>query len=113
MSRTRKLIVAFWVFIIFMLAWQFYSFDSATKQAAIEHPQQTQFLFLPPSTTPAKSAPGQRHGPDVQQTAFTIENNVPNQGSFTCNVTLKNVGSAKAVGVQIRVRPYRGYFQFR
>ena len=33
---------------------------------------------------------------------------MPATGSFTCKVTLKNLGHAKAAGVQVSVRPFRG-----
>jgi hypothetical protein len=106
------LIYAFWIFIAIMLIWQVYSYDQGAKQAALDHPQQTKFLFLPPTTTPTPAGPVKKSGPDVQQTAFRVQNGVPNAASFTCYVTLKNMGSTKAVGVQIMVRPYRGASSF-
>jgi hypothetical protein len=108
MSRTQKWITAFWIFIGCMLLWQFYSYNEGLKQQAIEHPQQTEFWFT--NAAPTKAAPTQAaiNGADVQQTAFAVQDNTPNTGSFTCQVTLKNVGNAKAVDIQISVRPYRG-----
>ena len=47
-------------------------------------------------------------GPDVQQIAYSVEENTPTSVSFTCKVTLKNVGNAKATNVQVAVRPYHG-----
>ncbi|MEJ0000536.1 MAG: hypothetical protein WDO13_16080 [Verrucomicrobiota bacterium] len=33
---------------------------------------------------------------------------MPSTGNITCRVTLKNLGSAKAVNVQVEVRPFHG-----
>lgn len=109
MSLTRKLIIAFWIFIGIMLFWQFYAYDQGLKEAAIDHPQQKQFLFFNTNAV-ASAAPAQpvRNGPDVEQTAYSVEENTPTPGSFTCHVTLKNLGNAKAVNVQVAVHPYRG-----
>jgi hypothetical protein len=108
MSRTRKLIIAFWIFIVIMLLWQFYTYNQGLTQAAIDHPQQEHFWFT--NSVAAPAAPTQPHanGPDVEQTGYSVEENTPTSVSFTVHVTLKNVGNAKAVGVQVRVRPYRG-----
>jgi len=109
MSRTRKLIIAFWIFIVIMLLWQFYTYDQGLTQASIDHPQQQHFWFTnSASAAPVAPTPEQHTGADVEQTGFMVENNKPGAGSFTCQVTLKNVGNAKAVGVQVNVRPYRG-----
>lgn len=108
MSRTQKLITAFWIVIGGMLIWQFYTYNQGITQEAIEHPQQKQFFFLPPSTkTNTATAPVQHIGPYVEQTVYTVQPDTPT-GSFTCNVTLKNVGMVKAVDVRVAVRPYRG-----
>jgi len=111
MSRARMLIISFWVFIGCMLLWQFYQYDQGLTQDAIEHPKQEHFWFtnsVANASAPAGSSQAATSGPNVQQTGFEVENNKPGTGSFTCNVTLKNVGNAKAVGVQVNVRPYRG-----
>jgi hypothetical protein len=109
MSRTRKLIIAFWIFIVIMLLWQFYTYNQGLKQAAIDHPQQEHFYFFQTNAAaPSAPAPAQPSGPDVEQTAYSVEENTPTSVSFTCHVTLKNVGNAKAVNIQVRVRPYRG-----
>jgi hypothetical protein len=108
MSTTRKLIVAFWIFIICMLLWQFYTYDKAQTDAATAHPQQTQFFFIHTNAASVVSAPAQKEGPDVQQVAYRVEENTPSTGSFTCDVTLKNLGKTKAVNVQSEVRPFRG-----
>ena len=109
MTPIRKLIIAFWIFIVCMLLWQFYSYNQGLKEAALEHPKQEHFWFTN-SVASAPTAPTQpkRDGADVQQTGFSVEDNAPSRGSFTCHVTLKNKGNAKAVGVQVSVRPYRG-----
>jgi len=108
MTRTKKLIIAFWVFIVVMLLWQFYSYNESLKQQAIDHPTQTQFFFIHTNAPPVAAVPGHKNGPDVQQVSYTVENNAPSDGNFTVHVTLKNVGNAKAVSVQIHIRPYRG-----
>ena len=105
----RKLTIAFWIFIGCMLLWQFYSYNQGLTKAAVEHPQQQHFYFLPPGTpknTAATPAPV-HEGPYVVQTAFTVQPNTPAPGSFTCAVTLKNDGTAKATNVQVEVRPFR------
>jgi hypothetical protein len=109
MSRTRMLIVAFWIFIISMLLWQFYTYDQSLTRQAVEHPVQQHFWFTNSApATPAAAAEQPHEGAYVEQTHYAVENNVPGRGSFTVDVTLKNVGNAKAVGVEVRVRPYRG-----
>jgi hypothetical protein len=108
MSRTRKLIIAFWIFIVIMLLWQFYTYNQGLTQEAIDHPQQEHFYFFHTNAAPVNAAEQVHHGAYVEQTHYTVENNVPANGSFTVHVTLKNEGDAKAVGVQVRVRPYRG-----
>jgi hypothetical protein len=111
MSRTRMLIISFWIFIGCMLLWQFYQYDQGLTQEAIEHPKQEHFWFTNSvANAAAPVAPSQQHidGPNVQQVGFEVQKNTPNSASFTCLVTLKNVGNAKAVGVQVNVRPFRG-----
>ena len=108
MTPTRKLIIAFWVFIVGMLLWQFYDYDQGFKQAAIDHPQQEHFWFTNSVAAPAAPTQAHRDGADVRQTGFSVTDNAPGAGSFTCHVTLKNEGNAKAVGIQVSVRPYRG-----
>jgi hypothetical protein len=109
MSTTRKLIIAFWIFIGCMLLWQFYTYDQGLTRAEVEHPTQQHFWFTnSAAAAPAAPTKALANGAVVQQTGFSVENNAPSAGSFTCHVTLKNVGNAKAVGVQVSVRPYRG-----
>jgi len=110
MTLIRKLIIAFWIFIGCALLWQFYTYNQGLKEAAITHPQQEHFYFFNTNTAASPAAPirPKREGADVQQIRFLVEDNAPATGSFTCHVTLKNVGNAKAVGIQVSVRPYRG-----
>jgi len=108
MSNMTKIVTAFWVIIIGILLWQFYSYNKGLDQQAIDHPQQTQFFFFKTNSAPVAPAPVQKNGPDVQQVGYRVAENVPSDGNFTVYVTLKNVGNAKAAGVQVHVRPYRG-----
>lgn len=110
MSRTRMLIISFWVFIGCMLLWQFYTYDHGLTQASIDHPRQTQFWFTnsSASTAPTPSKAPIHDGADVEQTGFSIVDGTPSAGSMTCYVTLKNTGNAKAVDVQVQVRPFLG-----
>ncbi len=102
------LIIAFWIFIIIMLLWQFYTYDQGLTQQAVEHPTQQHFWFTNGASSTAPPPPPHRDGADVEQTSFQVQQNKPNAGSFTFQVTVKNVGNAKAVGVQVDIRPYRG-----
>jgi hypothetical protein len=108
MTRTRKLIIAFWIFIGCMLLWQFYDYDKGLDRQALEHPTKTHFVYLPPTDKSAAPVAAHAEGADVQQVGYTVDENDPGNGSFTVHVTLKNVGNAKATGVQIHIRPYRG-----
>jgi hypothetical protein len=108
MTTIRKLIIAFWIFIVVMLLWQFHTYNQGLAQDAVTHPQQEHFYFLPSNAAPVAPAQVHHDGAFVEQSNYSTENNVPASGSFTCHVTLKNVGNAKAVGIQISVRPYRG-----
>jgi hypothetical protein len=108
MTRTRQLIIAFWVFIIIMLVWQFYTYNQGLSQAAIDHPQQQHFYFFHTNSTATASAPAHVDGPDVIQSHYKVEEGVPSPGNFTCEMTLKNVGNAKAINIQGSVHPYRG-----
>jgi len=108
MSRTQVLIVAFWLGIVGMLIYQFYNYNESLSQTAIDNTPQQHFYFFH-TNAPAAAAPvAPRNGADVVQTKFEVQPNTPENGSFTCLVTLKNVGNQKATGVQISVRPYRG-----
>lgn len=108
MSWTRRFIYAFWAFVIIMLLWQAYVYNRNISRVDPLHPTQRQFFFYHTNAHAKVSPPEERTGPDVQQVAFTVEDNVPGPSNFTCHVTLRNKGHAKAVNVQVQVQPYRG-----
>jgi len=93
-----------------MLFRQFAIYNSHVDQETIQNSQPQHFFVTPFVTT--KSAPSDIdpnvHGADVRQVSFSTQNNTPSSGSFTATVVIKNRGTAKAVGVQVFVRPYRG-----
>jgi len=101
---------AFWVFIIGMILWQFYDYNSGLDHAiAVAGPKQQHFYFLNGQTNTASlDAPPKPDGADVKQVGCTYTDNVPYHGSFTAHVSLKNYGNMKAIGVQVQVTPYRG-----
>jgi hypothetical protein len=111
-TTTRKLIIAFWVFIGFMLIWQLYSYNQGMNQQAIDHPTQTQFIFLHTNAAPVSPRVVRSDEADVEQTSFVVQPETPSAGSFTCLVTLKNVGLSKATDIQVCVRPFRGASNF-
>jgi hypothetical protein len=104
----RTWIIFFWVFIVGMLVWQFYSYNQGLTKQEEEHPTQQHFFFYQTNAASLPVAPAKHADAYVEQTGFTVENDTPGRGSFTCHVTLKNNGEAKATGVQVKVRPYRG-----
>ncbi len=107
MSSTRVLIIAFWVFIGGMLLWQFHNYNQGIEEDAAK--QQDHFYFYNTNTANTPQAPPKVvDGPDVQQVAYHVDMNQPGPGSFTCHVTLKNLGTVKAVDLQVLVRPYYG-----
>ena len=106
MSWTRRFIWAFWIFIIVMCCWELYSCNNKIAEEAAK-PKQDHFFFYQPTKETA-SAAAIPAGPRVVQTAFHIDDNTPTDGAFTCHVTLTNTGKAKAIDVQVCVRPYRG-----
>jgi hypothetical protein len=110
MTPLRKLIYAFWIFVVIMLLWQFYTYNAGLRQQAIDHPTQEHFYFYNTNSTTAAAAPApaQVNGADVQQVRYTVEEGVGGTGNMTCHVTLKNMGNARATGIQIMVRPFRG-----
>lgn len=91
-----------------MLLWQFYLYNQKVSTPDPAHPTQDHYFFYQPSTKPGAAAPVDHDGPFVEQTAFSVSDNTPSSVSFTCHITLKNTGKAKAIDVQARVRPYRG-----
>lgn len=103
---------AFWIFIIVMLIWQFYSYNQQLSTPDPQHPTQEHFFFYQPSHAAAAATPVTHDGPYVVQTGFRVQDSTPTDTSFTCHVTLKNTGKAKATGVQVCVRPYRGALDY-
>jgi len=68
-------------------------------------------FFVTPLVLPTSTSSGSdphNHAAEVHQVSFWTKGDTPTPGSFTAYFTLKNQGGAKAVGVQIFVRPYRG-----
>jgi hypothetical protein len=114
MSRTRWLIVAFWVFIGGMLWWQFNSYNTAIDVKAKEHPTQEHFFAngspnpdgSMPKPTPSATNPI-APAADVEQVSYSVQKDTPGTGSATATIVLKNQGNAKAVGVEVFLRPYR------
>jgi hypothetical protein len=108
MTRTQKWIVAFWVFIGVMCIWSVFDYNGKLNKQAEEHPQQTKFVFLHTNAAPVAPTAAHSDKADVEQVGYSVQMDTPSTGSFTCYVTLKNVGSMPATEVQICVRPYRG-----
>jgi hypothetical protein len=109
MSRMGMLITAFWIFVIGMLIWEFNSYNQHATEEAIAHPAQTHFFYYNTNVAPLTPPPPRiPDGPYVKQITTSVERNQPSQGNFIYLVTLKNVGNAKAVGVQVLVRPFAG-----
>jgi cell division protein FtsI/penicillin-binding protein 2 len=106
MSPTRLLIVAFWVFIVGMLIRQAYVYEANLEKERASKPQH--FFFNTPTDTKPAVDPNLQVA-DVQQTAYSITSN-PLAKNFTCHITLTNKGNAKAVNVEIFIRPFRGSF---
>jgi hypothetical protein len=93
-----------------MLVWQFYTYNQGMTQEAVDHPKQEHFFFFHTNAMAAANAPTDaRHsGAFVHQVRFTVHNDTPSRGSFTCEVTLKNDGDAAATNVEVHVRPFKG-----
>jgi hypothetical protein len=90
-----------------MGCWQLYSCNDKIAQAAAQ-PKQEHFFFYQPTKASEAAAAAVHDSAYVEQTGFTVEDNVPGGSSFTCHVTLKNTGKVKAINVEVCVRPYRG-----
>jgi len=110
MTRTRWLITLFWLFIGGMLLWQFSSYNQHLDQDAIEHPQQQHFFFYPTNQASGVTVEPTAvvDGPNVQQERYWTEDKTPTPNNFVAHFILKNVGNAKAVSIQIMIRPYSG-----
>jgi hypothetical protein len=107
MTRTRWLIVLFWVFVVGMLIKQCHDYTEAQIKEGELNPPRQYFFTAPPPAPPAPPPPPAAGG-DVRQISFKSEEGTPGPGSFTCLVTLRNEGLQTARSIQVRVRPYRG-----
>jgi hypothetical protein len=107
LTLITRIFIGVMAFCIIMLLWQFYNYDKGMTQAQIDHPAQQHFFFYN-TNAGAPLAPVTHRDAHVRQVEFNGVENSPSAGSFTCAVTLKNDGSAKAVNVQVMVRPFRG-----
>jgi len=108
MTSTRWLIISFWVFVAAMLAWQAYTYEINSEKELAAHPKQQHFFFDPAMDPKSDSGPNPNlHAANVRQIAYSITYD-STQTSFVAHSTLKNLGNAKAVAIQIWIRPYRG-----
>jgi len=106
MTPIRWLIVSFWVFIVCMLIWQAYTYEINSEKEIAAHPE-PQHFFFDPSRDQKPTVNPNLHAASVKQTAYWVIDE-PAMGRFTSHVVLTNQGNAKAVGIQIWIRPYRG-----
>jgi hypothetical protein len=97
--------VAFWVFVGGMLAWQAYDHEAKMEKEAYAKPEH--FFFNSPRDAAAQAADPNLHAADVRQTGYSVTNN-PVSKNFVCHVVLTNKGNVKAVGIQVFIRPFRG-----
>ena len=91
-----------------MIFWELYDYNNKLSTPDPLHPTQQHFFFYQHTASKVSSGPVEHEGPFVEQTGFRVEDNTPTDSSFTCHVTLKNTGKAKAIGVEVCVRPFRG-----
>jgi len=103
----RMFHIIFWVFIVGMLLWQFSSYNSGLDRKLAATPKRPDHFYYNAQTL-APAVPPKPDAADVKQVSFTTTSESPTAGSFTCHVTLKNVGNLKAINVQIQVAPYLG-----
>lgn len=108
MSLTQKLIICFWIFVFVMGLWEFHNYNRGLDAEAEAKGPPQHYLFLPPSTKPTPVSMKHEDGADIVQTRFWVEYDKPTPGSFLCHVMIKNVGNARATGIQVKVRPFRG-----
>ncbi len=107
----RWFYAAFWILIGTMLFLQFNSYNKHLDQvAAAAPPRQEHFFYVHGQTNAVTTtdAPPQPDKADVQQVAFSYDNDTPTQGYFTCHVVLMNKGTLKAQEISVQVSPYRG-----
>jgi hypothetical protein len=104
MNKWRSLVVAFWVFLAVMLAWQAYNYNNLLTAEQQAHPAVQNFYHPPAPPPPPPKAPAA----DVRQVAYHVIHGSPGPGNFMVTFTVKNVGKVTATGVEVKVRPYRG-----
>jgi hypothetical protein len=108
MKPLHWVIILFWVFVTGMLLKQCH--DTTVQRDEEAANAQKQFFFHQPTAPHAAPTPAPPPSPDadVEQVGYTVQPDTPTPGSFTCTVTLRNIGQKKATGIQIAVRPFRG-----
>ena len=102
MTRTHAAIAAFWVVVLGLLAWQFWSAPPPVKRTA--------------GTAPRHAVTREYEGPvRKKKRAFVfrdvmVHQETPDQFSFTVTLKLQNTGEIAFKNVRVQIRPYRyGY----
>jgi len=109
----RILFILFWLFIGIMLIRSLFENNNRLEKEAEAQPPQGPVFFYPWKKTQAlpTAVPPQlvipATGPYVIQERYWVEDNTPTPDYFAAHFILRNVGHAKAVNIQIMVRPYR------
>jgi hypothetical protein len=106
MKPLHWVIVLFWIFVVAMVLKQCHDSNVQQEQQAETTPQH--FFFSHPPEQKIRILPATNPDADVEQIGFSVDDDTPSQGNFTCNVTLKNIGGKTATAVQVAVRPFRG-----
>ena len=107
MIPTRWLIISFWVFVGGMLAWQAYNYEINSEKESAARPAPQHFFFDPAMDQKPAAADPNLHEADIRQTKYSITQD-PVTKFLNCQIVLTNKGNAKAVGVQVFLRPYHG-----
>ena len=109
MTPTRWLIVVFWVVVTALLLHECMQEDAIRVQQGNAE-KKRQYFFVPPinAPKPASTPAPPVIGADVRQVSFTTKLNTPGTGSFTCYMTVRNVGLSPATSIRAYMRPYRG-----
>jgi hypothetical protein len=109
MSRRNQALTAFWVLIVVLLGWQFYQYNQElSRPAADGSDSRKHYFFLQTNGGANPAAPAApAEAAIIKQRTFDVQKDEPNPSMFTCVVTVKNVGNAKATGIQVEVRPYK------
>jgi hypothetical protein len=106
MKPLHWVIAVFWIFVGAMIIKQCHD-DTASREVAAEKAPQ-QYFFHQPTGPQIAPPPPPSPDADVEQVDFVVHPDTPSQGNFTCDVTLKNLGSKTATAIQVSVRPFRG-----